>query len=293
MFMVGSFAGGLSEGLTSGWALGKDIQERIPLIEARDKARAELAKKQSDSALPSVAAKAPSVNDPDTPGPAGLSAGQTNLTADGYDPNQTYEPAKTTGGRVATGATPAALTPPWQSQIDTSKVPDYYSPAAKGFQPEVLTRPSTAATSPALPTAAPEELAPPLVAQPESTMQLPGRGNYAPVPAGPAVPAPTMPIKQWWNSTFGAPPITGTPAGGGRGRERLPYLPTPAIPSGPPIALGGRGNYDPAAVSPGRSAPPSSGWMPVAPSHPVPPTQIDPNTGQPIQQAIPFIAAPY
>jgi hypothetical protein len=90
MFMVGSFAGGLSEGLTAGWALGKDIQERIPLIEARAKAKAELAK-QSDTTLPAlkgIAAEAPSPTDPAVP--AGMSTGTTNLTGDGA--TETFDP---------------------------------------------------------------------------------------------------------------------------------------------------------------------------------------------------------
>jgi hypothetical protein len=103
--------------------------------------------------------------------------GSTNLTADGYDPNQTYEPAKTTNGRVATGAKPA-LTPPWQSGIVDEKVPDNYKPAA---QPAAAVSP---ATGPVVATAA---IPPPLSRS--ETMETPDQ--FVAPPPGTTYAAPT------------------------------------------------------------------------------------------------------
>ena len=94
-FMVGSFAAGLSEGLDSGWKLGKDIQAYSREEEIRSATKKAQEDAKAKAALPSVAAKAPSVNDPDVSGPAGLSAGQTNLTETGWE-DPTAHPDATT-----------------------------------------------------------------------------------------------------------------------------------------------------------------------------------------------------
>lgn len=253
MFMVGSFAGGLAEGLESGWKLGKDIQERIPLIAARDKARAELAKKPDTTlpALKGIAAEAPSAYTEPDPTGTGTSGGEP------FDPNHrdAITPAKTEGGFVPKPAT--------------------------GFQPEVLARPPqpalpTAAPVAALPTTMPTPSVNETMGTPDQYVQpqqfLPGRGN-SPMPAvvvPPATPTPRQQVQDWWKRNFAAPPIApGTMVGG---------------------ALPGRGNSGyrpPTPPSPVFTAP-----IPP-PSSPTPSVQIDPRTGQPVQQAIPFTLAPY
>lgn len=234
MFMVGSFAAGLSEGLDSGWKLGKDIQERALLNEARDKAKAEAEKQKAGNALPSVAAKPPSVNDPDVPGPAGLSAGQTNLTADGYDPDKTYEPTKTTGGRAGTGTTQ----PPWQSKIKT--VPDYDAPAPEGMTTEYpAAKPAAALVPPATgPVVATAAIPPP----PDVNAEYQYGADYTPPGSRTRQGAPAQPIgnqlSSAWSWARGLIPTPGPAAGTGGGRARTPAVPAstwgPMPPPAPP-----------------------------------------------------------
>jgi len=284
MFMVGSFAGGLSEGLTSGWALGKDIQDRG----YEQERRAAFKKAEADkSALPSVAAKAPSVNDPDTPGPAGLSAGQTNLTADGYDPDKTYEPAKTTGGRVATGATPAktaALVAPWQSQI--SRVPDDdksgTAPSAGGFPPEVLSRPPMSATPP--PVAQSGAPAGDFIWTEDEGLHRARGGENAP-----SINQALTPGTRY----TGQPQAQPSPFGNPRALGQLPRLLPPggALPSAPAVIGGALPPAQPQAYTNPRALgqlPSLTSRPALPPSSPTPSVPIDPLTGQPYQQAVPY-----
>lgn len=208
-FMVGSFAAGLSEGLDSGWKLGKDIQAYSREEDIRSATKKAQEDAKAKAALPSVAAKAPSVNDPDTSGPAGLSAGQTNLTETGWDdptahPDATTPPKLDGNGNAVpkTAAKPAALVAPWQSQIDISKVPDYYSPA---------TKPAT---------------------------EYPA----APAYSGPTTRqgAPAQPISNQlssaWSWARGLIPTPGPAAGTGGGRARTPAVPASTWGPMPPPA---------------------------------------------------------
>ena len=242
-FMVGSFAAGLSEGLDSGWKLGKDIQAYSREEDIRSATKKAQEDAKAKAALPSVAAKAPSVNDPDTSGPAGLSAGQTNLTETGWDdptahPDATTPPTLDKDGNAVpkTAAKPVALVAPWQSQIDISKVPDYYplatKPAAAAAVPP--------ATGPVVATAA---IPPPLPPPEEMATEYPA----APAYSGPTTRqgAPAQPISNqlssawsWARGLIPTPliPTPGPAAGTGGGRARTPAVPASTWGPMPPPA---------------------------------------------------------
>ena len=221
-FMVGSFAAGLSEGLDSGWKLGKDIQAYSREEEIRSATKKAQEDAKAKAALPSVAAKAPSVNDPDVSGPAGLSAGQTNLTETGWEdptahPDATTPPTLDKDGNAVpkTAAKPAALVAPWQSQIDISKVPDYYPPATKPAAAAAV----PPATGPVVATAA---IPPPLPPPEEMATEYPATPAAQPY-SGPTTRqgAPVQPIgsqlSSAWSWARGLIPTPGPAAGTGGG----------------------------------------------------------------------------
>lgn len=137
--MVGSFAAGLSEGLTKGWVLGKDIQDSVYEEERRAAARKARGETGGGGSLPPIkdmGAKPPSPTEPD---PTGTGTSGTG-GGEPFDPNSpaATTPAKIEGGKVVKpAAQPAALLPPGAGRPTT--MPD-------GSASMSVPAPATAAT---------------------------------------------------------------------------------------------------------------------------------------------------
>jgi len=290
-FMVGSFAAGLSEGLDSGWKLGKDIQAYSREEEIRSATKKAQEDAKAKAALPSVAAKAPSVNDPDTSGPAGLSAGQTNLTETGWDdptahPDATTPPTLDKDGNAVpkTAAKPAALLPPWQSRI--TQVPDDdksgAAPSAGGFPPEVLSRPPMPATPP--PVVQSGAPAGDFIWTEDEGLHRARGGENAP-----SINQALTPGTRY----TGRPQAQPSPFGNPRALGQLPRLLPPggALPSAPAVIGGALPPAQPQAYTNPRALgqlPSLTSRPALPPSSPTPSVPIDPLTGQPYQQAVPY-----